>query len=992
VTGSVTIEVTNLNTAATAVLSALFLGAPTTDPGAAYTTTAGQPLAVTLPATDSGGHTVTYTASAETQPYWLEQTDRFYEDAGGYHTSYRGQQEKYLRATVSVDNYDTGGIDPWYYILPDGDLYEFTPPFGNPALVGVLVAHLGTAVYDDPSLLWNAQNAAVPATVTVAGNQLTITASSSYAGTFVVAVSASQGVTTSGFTVTVYPPPTLAAVPSQTVAPGQSLAIRLDGSDPDGDALSYTATAETPLYWLEQTDGFYEDAGGYYTDYRGQQEKYLRAAVSAEGYDTGGGDAWYYLMPNGDLYEFTPPFTDPALVGALVAHLGVGVYNDPSLLWNAANTTVPVTLAVLGNRLTITPDTGSSGAFVVLASASDGANSARVDFTVVVLPSATLALAPITDQTAAAGQPLSLPLQASDPGGEALSFTVTAEAQLYWLDQAYGFYEDAGGYYTNYRGQQEKYLRAPVSAGGFRTALDPWYSIQPNGDLYEFTPPYSDPALVGVLVAHLGTAAYDDPSLLTGATNVAPSVSVSVTGNRVTITPASGYAGTFVVTATVTDGPSSASRSFTVNVPADTVALYYSAAGQVLEERLNGTASADVSHQYVWSQAYVNALVLRDDYAGGVLVPSDRLYAQQDANFNTTALVDTSGAVVERYTYSPYGQVTILDPSGTPRAGNVSAFGWQYLFQGGRVDAITGWYRFGARDYVPADGAWAERDPLGLAAGDLNEYRFVQNTPFNALDPSGLLDEPPGGWNWPLWDGTKAIGWSVLNNTVGWIIPLEIGNSFESNFSERMRIAQENAAPGSSFNAEQGSRANFPGGEWASGDLRRDLAQAATSGSGALGGYGPGIGASGAARTAASKGRTPCPSVGVRGPKGITTPSPKLRQWAQQGGYIDPRTNTFVSTAERLAADHVYPKSLIEGLPRFGELSTAQREWLLNYPGNFEPLPKSWNSSKLNLLADEWATTPMGQQVSTEYISALRERQQAFEGFAQNMIDFWLGQ
>ena len=48
---------------------------------------------------------MTYTASAETQPFWLEQTDGFYEDAGGYHTSYRGQQEKYLRATVSVDNY-----------------------------------------------------------------------------------------------------------------------------------------------------------------------------------------------------------------------------------------------------------------------------------------------------------------------------------------------------------------------------------------------------------------------------------------------------------------------------------------------------------------------------------------------------------------------------------------------------------------------------------------------------------------------------------------------------------------------------------------------------------------------------------------------------------------------------------------------------------------------------------------------------------------------
>ena len=81
-------------------------------------------------------------------------------------------------------------------------------------------------------------------------------------------------------------------------------------------------------------------------------------------------------------------------------------------------------------------------------------------------------------------------------------------------------------------------------------------------------------------------------------------------------------------------------------VTATTTHLYYSADGQVIEERQGGTAATDVSHQYVWSQAYVNALVLRDDYQDGVLVPADRLYAQQDANYDTTKpLVNTSGTV-----------------------------------------------------------------------------------------------------------------------------------------------------------------------------------------------------------------------------------------------------------------------------------------------------------------------------------------------------------
>jgi hypothetical protein len=125
--------------------------------------------------------------------------------------------------------------------------------------------------------------------------------------------------------------------------------------------------------------------------------------------------------------------------------------------------------------------------------------------------------------------------------------------------------------------------------------------------------------------------------------------------------------------------------------------------------------------------------------------------------------------------------------------------------------------------------------------------------------------------------------------------------------------------------------------------------------------------------------------AGIR--EAIRSPSPKLRQWAQQGGYIDPRTNRWVATNERLAADHVYPKELIEKLPGFEKLKPEQKAWLLNYPGNFEPLPQSWNSSKKNRLADDWARTPMGRLASKEYIDRLRDRQQAFESFAKEMIE-----
>ena len=115
----------------------------------------------------------------------------------------------------------------------------------------------------------------------------------------VASTSDGQSVATSSFPVTVYQPPKLAPIASQTDTAGLPLAVTLQGSDPDGDTLTYAASAETQTYWLQQTYGFYEDQGGYYNNDRGQEEEYLRAKVSVNGYNTGGIDPWYYILPNG---------------------------------------------------------------------------------------------------------------------------------------------------------------------------------------------------------------------------------------------------------------------------------------------------------------------------------------------------------------------------------------------------------------------------------------------------------------------------------------------------------------------------------------------------------------------------------------------------------------------------------------------------------------------------------------------------------------------
>ena len=161
--------------------------------------------------------------------------------------------------------------------------------------------------------------------------------------------------------------------------------------------------------------------------------------------------------------------------------------------------------------------------------------------------------------------------------------------------------------------------------------------------------------------------------------------------------------------------------------------MYFSDQGQALEERVGGQAKA----HYVWSPVYVNALVLRDRDATGGGSLNERLWVQQDANWNVTALVNGSSSVVERYVYLPFGQVTYLSPAWVVL--NSSACAWLFLHQGGRFDPNTGLYRFGRRDYSPGQGRWVEVDPIGFRGGDINLYRADANNPVRYTDPSGEI-------------------------------------------------------------------------------------------------------------------------------------------------------------------------------------------------------------------------------------------------------------
>jgi RHS repeat-associated protein len=163
-------------------------------------------------------------------------------------------------------------------------------------------------------------------------------------------------------------------------------------------------------------------------------------------------------------------------------------------------------------------------------------------------------------------------------------------------------------------------------------------------------------------------------------------------------------------------------------VGSDTTDLYYSSQWQVLEERVNGVGK----YRYVWSPVYVDAMVLRDR-----LDASDRLWVQQDANFNVTAIVDDNGNVVERYAYEPYGKASAMNASWSATSSN--AFGWQYLHQGGRRDTASWLYHFRNRDFSSDIGHWTTIDPMSFEGGSANFYIFGANSSVNNTDPLGLV-------------------------------------------------------------------------------------------------------------------------------------------------------------------------------------------------------------------------------------------------------------
>lgn len=145
-----------------------------------------------------------------------------------------------------------------------------------------------------------------------------------------------------------------------------------------------------------------------------------------------------------------------------------------------------------------------------------------------------------------------------------------------------------------------------------------------------------------------------------------------------------------------------------------------------------GADGGPILRSYAWG-----ADLSGGDAAGGIgglafirfHLENKTLAVAADGQGNTSALYDMEDASLQAtYEYAPFGEP--LRASGPFAAVNPFRFSTQY------ENPETGWLGYTHRDYIPALGRWASRDPIGEAGG-LHLSAFVFNDPVNLVDPDG---------------------------------------------------------------------------------------------------------------------------------------------------------------------------------------------------------------------------------------------------------------
>src|SRR5277367_4329804 len=118
-------------------------------------------------------------------------------------------------------------------------------------------------------------------------------------------------------------------------------------------------------------------------------------------------------------------------------------------------------------------------------------------------------------------------------------------------------------------------------------------------------------------------------------------------------------------------------------------------------------------------------------------------YYTRDHLGSVREMTDSSGTIVARYSYDPYGRTSLV--SGTNLATK--------QFTGDYYHAASGLNLTMYRAYDPNSGRWLSRDPIAEQGG-INLYAYVRENPLNMIDYLGL----EGTWTFTISPSKSPAG------------------------------------------------------------------------------------------------------------------------------------------------------------------------------------------------------------------------------------------
>ena len=167
------------------------------------------------------------------------------------------------------------------------------------------------------------------------------------------------------------------------------------------------------------------------------------------------------------------------------------------------------------------------------------------------------------------------------------------------------------------------------------------------------------------------------------------------------------------------------------NAGSTTQFLYDGSGARAKKISAGGTTYYAGSH-FEEKNGVVNAYIFAGSTRVAMITSSDTYYFHKDHLGSSSAVTNSSGAVVAKMEYMPFGgqrSATGAMPSG-------------YRFTDQELDGETGLYNYGARLYDPVIGRFITADSIVQSPGDpqtLNRYSYCRNNPLIYTDPSGQI-------------------------------------------------------------------------------------------------------------------------------------------------------------------------------------------------------------------------------------------------------------